>query len=162
MRTKTIRIGKGKYGNVYCKITQEKDRLSIYGVVGPMKNGDCRGSCGQINMSFDIDSITEFVLGWNKEQIERFMKVWDRWHLNDMRAGTLEQEQAIREWKEKGNKYTYQTACEYLKSVGLYEVNDEGKTYKYGYEWKFEQVPSEVWDYLFNELPDTDIIPAWV
>ena len=50
---KVVHLGFVKYiGNVFCEITI-KDRgeykeLSICGVEGPRKNGNCRGSCGQI------------------------------------------------------------------------------------------------------------------
>lgn len=33
--------------------------------------------------------------------------------------------------------------------------------YQYGHEWKKEEVPQEVIDWLFN-LPTTTITPAWV
>ncbi len=86
-----------------------------------------------------------------------FMEVYDLWnsyHLNDMHAGTPEQEKAIEEWKSQGNKYDYEKVCEYLKSKGLYEVststidkeanpkykNCEEKTYKYGHDWLKESI----------------------
>lgn len=45
---KIINPGVGKYGRVYCKIKYDGKSLSISGVEGPKANGNCRGSCGQI------------------------------------------------------------------------------------------------------------------
>ena len=94
------------------------------------------------------------------KQNEVFMEVYDLWknyHLNNMHAGTPEQEKAIEEWEAQGNKYDYKKICEYLKSINLYEVpvstidlkanpkyadNKEG-TYKYGHGWLKEIIPDK-------------------
>lgn len=57
--------------------------LSITGVVGPMRNGDCHGSCGQC-----IDEISGGIPadGWDVDMIKKLCKIWRRWHLNDMNA----------------------------------------------------------------------------
>lgn len=86
--------------------------------------------------------------------------LWSKYHLNDMHAGTPEQEEAIeewiKEWKAQGNEYNYKSACEYLKSIGLYEVPvstidletnpqfkdaEEGAMYEYGHSWLKEKIP---------------------
>lgn len=94
----------GKRVNVYCSIEFENDRLSISGVIGPMSNGDCVGSCGQIDMSFrppenDYNSeFFEFQMkyynefmdsiiykeGWNKADFEKFLTIWKLYHLNHL------------------------------------------------------------------------------
>lgn len=66
--------------------TKEEDaklRLSISGVVNPTKSGDA-DQCGQcidalreVSYDGDIDAPTR----------QRLADVWERWHLNDMRAG---------------------------------------------------------------------------
>lgn len=85
---KVVRIGTtnscGTGISVYCKIKYADDRLSITGVEGPKRNGDAFGSCGQITIV--PEEITP-APGWNTDLITRFAAVWDRWHLNDMRAG---------------------------------------------------------------------------
>jgi hypothetical protein len=79
-------------------------------------------------------------------------KFWKLYHLNGMHAGTPEQEKAIDEWKAAGNKYDYSSACEYLKSIGLYEVEFSGLTvgrrmenekYKYGHAWIIQEIPGD-------------------
>lgn len=79
-------------------------------------------------------------------------RLWQKYHLNGMHAGTPEQEKALERWKNAGNKYNYDGACEYLKSCGLYEVNYTGKTtgrmynnepYKYGHAWIVNDIPAD-------------------
>jgi len=60
------------------------------------------------------------------------MDLWDRCHLNDMHAGTPEQEACVREHLDK---YDYKKACEVLKEHGLYVVQVNGKPYEYGHGW---------------------------
>ncbi|MCK5639870.1 MAG: hypothetical protein KAJ19_03705 [Gammaproteobacteria bacterium] len=73
------------------------------------------------------------------KRIARIIQIWERWHLNDLTAGTVMQEDAIREWK-RTNDYEYGAACAFLKDIGLYEV----KGYKYGTAWLFEKIPDEI------------------
>lgn len=49
-----------------------------------MRNGDARGSCGQINIRECVNG--ELSPGWTADQLERLAVLWDRWHLNDMNA----------------------------------------------------------------------------
>lgn len=49
--TKVVRVGRGSNGQVFVTIKYEDGELSLTGVEGPNSNGDCKGSCGQINMS---------------------------------------------------------------------------------------------------------------
>lgn len=87
---------------VFCKIQIEAGKLSISGVIGPKANGDARGSAGQI-----IDEIREAMnagtieraKGWTIENtgndpLAKFINIWDRWHLNDMRASCEHQRAA--------------------------------------------------------------------
>lgn len=143
--------------------------LSITGVIGPMRNGDCRGSCGQC-----IDEISDGIPadGWDVDMIKKLCKIWERWHLNDMNAACEHQRAAG--WIEKAKivvkMYKHTTTTE-EKALGWLrtEVHPEeilGKEcpvcgYKYGSGWLYESVPSDVIDWLFN-LPDTKIKPAWV
>lgn len=69
--------------NAYVEIVYEDGKLSLHGVVGPMSNGDCRGSCGQCNKEISKGVPTA---GWTDEMIQKLCDIWDKWHLNDMRA----------------------------------------------------------------------------
>src|ERR1043165_2726339 len=98
-RNKVVRVGCSEYGDVFCKIEIKADgdfvSLSISGVEGPKSDGDAKGSSGQIIMSYKeydnrghttLDAIKP-ARGWSPELIKQFFDIWDRWHLNDMRAG---------------------------------------------------------------------------
>ena len=67
----------------YAKIEYADGRLSICGVIGPKRNGDCKGASGQC-----VDEIRSGRpgAGWNEEMLQKFCEIWDEWHLNDMRA----------------------------------------------------------------------------
>lgn len=152
---KIIRLG----NSIFCKIQYENGALSISGVDGPLKSGNARGACGQILHDIDPEEII-YAPGWNKELLIRFLEIWDRWHLNDLRAGTPKQLEILKKNESKFiecEKCYYSWASELLKSEGL-QIDDG---YIYGSGWLTEEVPQEVIDFLFS-LPDTDRKPAWV
>lgn len=83
----------------------------------------------------------------NNKRVQRIVEIWDRWHLNDMNAGTRRQKEAIKEgrekWKQNGKgawKFNYNEQCKYLESVGL--LVDNG--YEYGTAWLVEPLPGEI------------------
>jgi hypothetical protein len=143
---------------VYIGITFENGRLSISGVEGPLSNGNCLGACGQIvaHLSTEDRSEWEYLFGWDGEMVTELFRVWARWHLNDMRAGTPAQEEFVREWKRE-RRYDYTKVCEALEGAGL--LVDNG--YRYGTAWLAEEVPAEVIAWL-SALPDAETQPAWV
>lgn len=104
------------------------------------------------------------------------LDLWNKYHLNDMNAGTPEQTKCLKDhesekntirdelrnaaWKkvqiEFGftdrmyedwkNSHTsewdnYTVDCEILKRNGLYEVDLDGKPYKYGHGWLYRAIP---------------------
>jgi hypothetical protein len=79
----------------------------------------------------------------------RLYEVWDRWHLNYMRAGTPAQEKYLREQNEYivsfgGEPMDYDSCCECLAEKNL--LVDNG--YRYGSAWLKEDLPQEVIDYV--------------
>jgi hypothetical protein len=171
--TKTIRLGTVPNYNkrpmpIFCQIEFDAGKLSITGVEGPKANGDAHGGCGQIVMHMDQDYRHEIDLapGWTRTMVKQFIEAWDRWHLNDMVAGSPAQMAWLRDnpiiavYPESH----YEKACNSLAEAGLnpdpnYAHN--GKPYKYGSAWLREEIPSEVVEFLAS-LPDTDQTPAWV
>jgi hypothetical protein len=152
---KIINIGSGNCGQVFCHITFKEGRLSITGVEGPKANGGARGGCGQIIMSgWDI---TTYAKGWDAELEAKFIAVWERWHLNDMKAGTPAQEQFLRDTPIGPCASHYLAALAALTAAGLNPDNG----YKYGSAWLREEVPEDVIAFLVA-LPVTRINPAWV
>ena len=76
----------GRHMSIYVKVEYSADgKLSLSGVEGPLPSGNCLGSCGQINM--DGLNIENYAPGWNSGMVAKLTKLWDRWHLNNMRAG---------------------------------------------------------------------------
>jgi hypothetical protein len=115
---KTIRIGTMKENekhSIFCKVQiNDKGELSICGVEGPKRNGNCFGGCGQIN-EYIKDNIKTFAPGWNETLLDKFLAVWDRWHLNHMKPGCAHQ----REWdttkKITVTDYTWSTEFHNLR-----------------------------------------------
>ena len=149
--------------SIFCKIEFKDGKLSISGVEGPLKSGNAIGSCGQIEMHLKDEqpSLTP-VNGIDRATMAKFFNVWDRWHLNDMKAGDDEQEQFLRDNPMSKESYSYpksyyDAACAHLAAHGLNPHNG----YSYGHAWKHEDVPAEVLEFL-QSLPDTDVQPAWV
>lgn len=140
---------------IFCSIKFDGKNLSICGVDRPMSNGNARGGCGQIHPVKGGPNE-----GWSYDMLEEFNAIWDRWHLNDMNAGTPEQEAFVRT-KKKEYKYEYTAFCQLLKDAGIYTVEWEGEPYNYGSKWIFEAVPEHVIEFL-STLPKTKVKPAWV
>lgn len=91
-------------------------------------SGDCGESAGQC-----LDSIKPL----NKYQTE-LKAIWEKWHLNDMNAGTLKQEECL-----KGFKGDYDQQKEHLKKHNLLidEHPETKKPYKYGTSWLKRELP---------------------
>lgn len=184
---KVIRIGVVRDGSMFAKIEYRDGRLSISGVIGPMRNGDARGSAGQFIMGFkEYDERGHMTLadvtpapGWTPEMVRQFFDAWNRWHLNDMRAGC--EHQTAEKWADRPidpakpttaygkhfpgqrqhswNMLAWVTPSEHPS--GLLGKPCSVCGYKYGTAWKREDVPTAVIEFL-QSLPDTDVKPAWV
>jgi len=69
----------------------------------------------------------EFAKGWNKKRLLNLLSLWDAWHLNDLKAGTLKQI----EFLEKKETASYDEQVEALKKANLLVDRD----YEYGTKW---------------------------
>jgi hypothetical protein len=148
---------------VFARAVVDHDgQLHITGVEGPKRNGDCWGSCGQIDMGWRDDPARWTTKGanFNDEQLAEFMAIWDRWHLNHMRAGSQAQMDRLREHPITVTypESHYDKACEALAAAGLHPDADG---YRYGSAWKHEELPAEVIERLAS-FPASSIEPAWV
>ncbi len=90
-----------KGDDITVEINFDGKRLSIMGSIG-------RHECGQIITSFveydkrgsaSINDIITLEGGRGKDSIKQFFDIWDKWHLNDMRAGC--EHQRREKWGEK-------------------------------------------------------------
>ena len=143
-------------------VVDSEGELTISGVEGPKRNGNCHGSCGQIIMGWQDDPARWTTKGanFNDEQLAEFMAIWDRWHLNHMRAGSQAQMDWLREHPITVTypESHYQKACEALAAVGLHPDADG---YHYGTSWLREELPDEVIERLAS-FPASSLEPAWV
>jgi len=176
---KTVRIGNGRtHGgrgySIFCRIEYTDGRLSITGVEGPLSSGNCLGGCGQIVMSLNEKENRLKISpapGWTRGMIKRFFAVWEKWHLNDMRAGSPAQTAEIEKhiFPREYSSSHYSWACAILEDAGLQPdagyihegPNVEPGPYKYGSAWLSVPVPADVLEFL-EGLPVTDRQPAWV
>lgn len=141
----------GRGMNVYCKIKYTTDgRLSIFGIEGPLQNGNCLGGCGQIDMHWydDHENIT-YNAPWNAQMEHKFLAIWKRWHLNDMNSACEHQRELGWEYKEHHDPKTFKG--ENCPVCG----------YSIGSAWLKEEVPEDVLQWL-HDLPETTKEPAWV
>jgi hypothetical protein len=76
-------------GRLFVEIDYREGRLSVVGVEGPMSNGDCRGSAGQTGIAADLEPNAEE--GWDAGKVAKLRDIWEKWHLNDMRAACAHQ-----------------------------------------------------------------------
>jgi len=142
LRPGTRKTHNGRGYSVFLKVEYNDGRLSISGVEGPLPSGNCLGSCGQIDMSWE--PLNTLAPGWTRESVKALLLVWKKWHLNDMQAG-----------------------CQHQREMGWTKYDDHPSEpcpvcgYKYGSEWLTVEVPEDVLSFLVS-LPDADKTPAWV
>lgn len=128
--------------DVTIELSENENKQLVFAASGRVwnrthKNTRLGGQC--------LDEIAKYVKNPTFKEIHR---LWKLYHLNDMNAGTVEQENALRDAVKKGiipsmSGNYYNEHCEYLKSIGLYEVEHEGKTYKYGHGWLYRAIPDD-------------------
>lgn len=141
-------VGRHADGDVWIETQVANGRLSISGVVGPRRNGNAAGSCGQIQ-----DVLTEPIVpakGWTPELIARLHAVWERWHLNDMVAGSPRQMEYLRTTRREFPGYPashYEWAKSLLADAGL-EPDAEHDGYSYGSAWLTEELPADVIEFV--------------
>lgn len=106
---RTIEIGTMKDNpdqHVFIDIDFDGKRLSITGDIAN-KNKTQTYACGQISMSLKPEDINP-ADDWDTLKIARLLNIWNRWHLNGMRAGCEHQE---RNWNKNKElqipKYTW-------------------------------------------------------
>ncbi len=106
----TVRTVRGNQQKArgYCDINYDDGKLSITGVVGPMSNGDCKGSAGQCVGSIR-DGEPNTKEGWTREMVDKFCDIWGRWHLNDLNPCCKHQRELgwIDQAREPMYKYHY-------------------------------------------------------
>lgn len=88
---------------VYVEVSYANGRLSLVGNIG-------NDSFGQISKP----DFTRFAHPWNQELAGQLWTIWDRWHLNDMRAG-----------------------CEHQRNNPSWDIHKKVTVHKYGWTTDF-------------------------
>lgn len=118
--------------------------------------GECAGSAGQCT-----DSLRRLREGC--PDVERLCDIWDRYHLNAMRAASRAQSDFLGRLPNAPTDHDSRVCL--LKAAGLHP-----SPYAYGSAWLYEPVPAEVWDELraivgrldgadVGAAPDLDSLP---
>ncbi|MGH8897010.1 MAG: hypothetical protein ACRDZ4_08325 [Egibacteraceae bacterium] len=77
--------------------------------------------------------------------VQRLCALWDRWHLNGMKAGTRAQEAFLRDARVENRLAQYDENCKVLEKANLLHVTGpQGRNYKYGAAWLVERLPEDV------------------
>lgn len=89
VRPGTVELWEGKRASLFVCIEHKAGKLSLTAVEGPKANGDCLGSCGQADSGLVSESLAPGD-GWTRDMATQLWQYWQDWHLNDMRAYSLE------------------------------------------------------------------------
>lgn len=94
-----------------------------------------------------LSEITKPAPGWTLSEIRRVRELWERWHLNTMRAACahMDTETLVREDNRFGGTHISTKAPENVCPV---------TGYQYGHAWLTEEVPAEVLDELRHLFRD--------
>ena len=143
METKKMVKVNGKVKALTIDIEIKLTEDGVFSAMGGFRfNGlDCGGQCF-------YDMKTELSKhGIVCDKLNALLKFWPRYHLNDLIPGSPRQMAVVRDRKEKGLPVDYETMCNVLKEIGLYEDSEyiyKGKPYAYGTAWLKEELPAEV------------------
>lgn len=121
----------------------DKPKLSICGELWNARHTDIvmGGQC--------LDHLADLGDLASNTTFKKLYKLWKNWHLNDLHAGTIKQEQALDDAKKSGVKLnSYEDSCKYLESIGLLE--DDG--YKYGSAWLYRAIPKDTMTEIMHLL----------
>ena len=103
----------------------------IFSVMGGSEKRGCYGQvCEYIKQDiYDFDYIPELC------------EYWEKYHLNDLQAGCVEQDRCIDTYKKNNPewRYDYEQACNLLKMNDLYKC----RGYTYGSNWLVNIIPQE-------------------
>src|SRR5574344_946492 len=113
----------------------DEDVFTACGYVWNIRHTDCV-SGGQ-----NLDELFPFFN--NNNTFKEIYRFWKLYHLNDLHAGTKEQEKAVNEKFGNANANDYEKHVDYLKSINMYEVEYNGKPYLYGHGWIKYDIPTD-------------------
>lgn len=128
-KTITYKIDKNHKAEIEVELTDD-GRFSVSGSFYEYDKNRCRWECDYCGQC--LDELSKLI---DDPVFTQIYWLWKRYHLNDLHAGTPVQEYAL-EHATFPPDTDYKARCEYLKSIGLYEVGG----YKYGHDWLTETI----------------------
>jgi len=132
-----INVGMNDYGEVV-KVTVEYDSKRELHMTGECRRGkNAISSCGQIKKP----EFVSYSPWWDQKKVDQLWEIWDRWHLNHMKAGCEHQEAVLRVNPELEESYDALIQLSQFK-------NCTSCGYAYGSAWRKEEVPIEVLEWL--------------
>ncbi len=82
------------------------------------------------------------------EDFKKLLDVWDRWHLNDLNAGTTKQRELVEQHKNDPKYAELDVFLDRPKAI-LKDFNaDPDNGYSYGSEWLYEPLPKDVVEFI--------------
>ena len=106
----------------------------------------CGGQC--------LDEILPFMIGTKYEDsFSLIYKLWKKWHLNGLKAGTPKQEEFCKDWLSS-HPYDYTALCSELEARCLFTDKFKG----YGHRKQYKDEPYNYGcDWIIDVIPDEDI-----
>jgi len=104
-----------------------------------------------------LDTIVKYI---HSPKFRTIYKLWKKYHLNDMHAGTPEQEQLLEDYfKAEHKEYDYDEAKKVLEDNNMLTVKlADGSDYTYGCGWLYEPIPEEDLQTIVDLLGATEFI----
>lgn len=137
---KIINLGKIDYEN----IGKKTNNVTIEMTLKKEGKKNIFSCCGEIWNSRKTDTIVggqciyEIENSIKTQYVKEICKLWKKYHLNDMHAGTKKQEKLLKETKKLHN-FDYKKEKEILQKNNL--LIDNG--YQYGTSWLYESIPTK-------------------
>lgn len=130
--------------NIDHEMTTERLRLGVNGVriskYGNLGNDRSWLGCGQND--FDLLELTTLETGWTVADVMKLHELWQRWHLNDMRAACA-----------------HQVATNPDDKMGTTPPCPE-TGYSYGEKWLYESLPYSVFAFFVEKFEISPPVPG--
>lgn len=157
--------GRGRRINkvtIEIRLNATKEGKPVFSASGNIWNGRetdavCGGQC--LDDIFEISKDEKHGFSEKtKDLIKEIFGLWSRNHLNDIKPGTPEQMRALKKHFGNVGACDYEKHVEYLKRIGLYEVEYSGKPFKYGHSFVYFEISKDDMEAI-NRLFETNETP---
>lgn len=127
--------------------------------------------CGQCQDTIRQQLPNYKSISMNEDLIKEMLDIWDRWHLNDLKAASFKQGRILKAFEDRAGKERWQemkrkaggdwyTLC---RTILIESGNLEDDGYKFGTAWLVEILPGDIQTRikcLFPDHADPDKQPA--